>query len=166
MTFTKPFRLSFWEAIKGQITTHLCLVNRRSHTYFVWNGSYNRPGDIAHSLDLFGVLMKHADMKLSVPLRKEKNEHQQFSELTSHCCGTFIKNPCPPQNLKGIWEEKSLTIFFFFFLVRNYASDICEWSSNSFCIICSNCFHCSSINNFNDALLLCQFCKHSISLLW
>ena len=30
---------------------------------------------------------------------------------------------------------------------------------NSFCIICSNYFHCSSINNFSDALFLLQFHK-------
>lgn len=68
-------------------------MNRRSHTYFVCNGSYNRPGNIAHSLNLFGVLIKYADIKLSVPLRKEKNEYQHFPELTSYCRRTFVNNP-------------------------------------------------------------------------
>lgn len=67
-------------------------MNRRSHTYFVWNDSYNRPGNIAHSLNLFGVLMKYVDMKFTVPLRKEKNEHQHFPELTSHCRRTSVNN--------------------------------------------------------------------------
>lgn len=56
-------------------------MNHRSHTYFVWNGSYNRPGNIVHSLNLFGALMKYADMKLTVSLRKEKSEHQHFPQF-------------------------------------------------------------------------------------
>lgn len=68
-------------------------MNHRSHTYFVWNGSYNRPGNIAHSLNLFGVLMKYADMKLTIPLKKEKNECQRFPALTSHCYRTSMNDP-------------------------------------------------------------------------
>lgn len=132
MTFTKPFGLSFWEAIKGQITTYLCLVNHGSHTYFVWNDSYNTPGNTAHSLTLFGVLMKYADMKLTVPLRKEKHECQHFPELTSHFCRTCVNNPWPTQALNGMYGEKIQQCF-----VGTHVLDICESSNKSFCIIWS-----------------------------
>lgn len=132
MTFTKPFGLSFWEAIKGQITTYLCLVNHGSRTYFVWNGSYNRPGNTAHSWNLFGVLMKYADMKLTVPLRKEKHECQHFPELTSNFCRTYVNNPWPTQDLNGMFGE-----IVWYCFVESLALDICEWSNKNFCIICS-----------------------------
>lgn len=132
MTFTKPFGLSLWEAIKGQITTSLCLVNHRSHTHFVWNGSYNRPRNTAHSLILFGVLMKHADVKLTLPLRKRKMNISLLQNKLPIAIELLSITP----DLLRTWKERMEKIVWHCF-VGSHALDIREWSSKSFCIICS-----------------------------